>query len=58
MNDFFNILLAAILAYVIDNCFFYIVQNKYCKRYKGVCKNCNCWSCTRKKYIDEYKNGG
>lgn len=31
-------------------------QEKFCHDNCGHCELCNCWSCTRKSYIDEYKN--
>lgn len=33
----------------------YFQMKRYCKKNKGICKNCVCFSCPRKKYIDEYK---
>lgn len=35
---------------------FYKIELKYCDKFKGHCELCNCWSCKRKDYIDEYKN--
>lgn len=34
---------------------FYLTMKIYCKKNLGRCINCSCWSCPRKKYIDEYK---
>lgn len=34
---------------------FYKEMQKHCKKHQGVCKDCACWSCPRKLYIDEYK---
>lgn len=34
---------------------FYHEMKKACKKHLGRCVNCACWSCPRKKYIDEYK---
>lgn len=40
----------------IYNCFlFFRTQNRYCKKNKGNCKTCNCWSCSRFHFLD--KNG-
>lgn len=52
----FSILL---LAFIITICEWesldYFHMKRHCKKNKGICKNCVCFSCPRKKYIDEYK---
>lgn len=56
-----NFLIVLILALISTEAQFSFIMRFYCKKNKGVCKNCLCWSCPRKKYIDEYKiskNGG
>ena len=41
---------------VIAKMLFYREMKKACKKNRGQCKNCSqCWSCPRKKYVDEYK---
>lgn len=39
-----------------DESLWYKMQKKACKKYCGHCELCDCWSCCRKEYIDEYKN--
>lgn len=47
--------LGAYISYIQNEKLFYASMKKYCKKNKGVCINCTCWSCPRKLYIDEYK---
>ena len=55
MNKLFIFILGAIITYFEFQALDYYQLKKYCKKNKGVCKNCVCFSCPRKLYIDEYK---
>lgn len=48
------IVLCTYISYIQNEKLFYGSMKKYCKKNKGVCANCSCWSCPRKLYIDEY----
>lgn len=50
-------ILVVCMLYYQDSHFFYKIEQKYCERFQGNCKKCNCWSCKRKSYIDEYMEG-
>lgn len=42
--------------YLFEKNLWYSTEQKFCDKYCGHCEFCDCWSCTRKEYIDEYKN--
>lgn len=44
------------VGYVYDNGFFRLIEKHYCKKNKGNCENCKCWSC--EKYNQDFKNRG
>ena len=48
-------ILGFLAIYIYDEFLFYKTLKFYCKKNKGVCSECSCWSCPRKLYIDEYK---
>lgn len=46
------IILVLYICYIQEEFLFYITQKFYCKKNKGNCHFCNCWSCLRKKYLE------
>ena len=46
------IILVIYIGYIHEEFLFYITQKFYCKKNKGTCHLCNCWSCPRKKYLE------
>lgn len=54
MNIFYY-LLYFVICYSFDQTFFYFKMKQYCKKFKGKCQLCDCWSCPRKLYRDDYK---
>lgn len=41
--------------YAAEQIFWYRIEQKYCNKFKGHCELCDCWSCKRKEFIDQYK---
>ncbi len=39
--------------YCHEEMLFYLTEKFYCKKYKGKCEECECWSCKRKVYLEE-----
>lgn len=52
---YFTFVLGFICFYIYQEFLFYHTLKVYCKKNKGLCENCLCWSCPRKLYIDEYR---
>lgn len=48
-----TIIIGIIICHFIDEALFYKTMKHYCKKNKGECKNCECWSCP--KYIKSEK---
>lgn len=56
MNNILFGLFLVYFGYCQTEMLFYSEMKKACKKNNGQCKYCSeCWSCPRKKYIDEYK---
>lgn len=53
MKVFIQILFLIYLLYCQDQMLFYTTEKYYCKKNKGNCKNCECWSCDKLKYIEK-----
>ena len=51
MEKILMFLASVYLIYCQDQMLWYRQEKKSCKKYKGNCKECNCWSCNRKDYI-------
>lgn len=47
-------IISVIITYSVDETLFYREVKKGCKKSKGDCTICDCWSCPRKLYKDEY----
>lgn len=47
MKNFVLFILLFILFYIYDEGLSRIVESHYCKKNKGICKNCSCWSCEK-----------
>ena len=57
MEKVIYILLFIYSMYCQEEMLFYGQMKKYCKLHRGECTICDCWSCPRKIYKDEYKKG-
>lgn len=50
------ICIVLVLVYIYDNGLFRLTEKHYCKKNKGNCNICKCWSC--EKHNQDYKNRG
>lgn len=40
--------------FIVHESFYFTITEKiYCKKNKGKCENCKCWSCKRKNYLNK-----
>ena len=53
MLDFLKLLLVIFVCYLYDRLLFYLTEKYYCKKNKGNCKFCKCWSCKKYNKIRE-----
>lgn len=55
MEKIFYILVFLYFIYCQEQMLWYTTEKHYCKKNKGNCENCECWSCNKLNYI---KNKG
>ena len=53
INILISIILGIYFIYCQDKMMFYRTNEQMCKKAKGNCKNCSCWSCVRADYINK-----
>lgn len=51
-----GIIMSVYLMYIQEQAFFYKTEKFYCKKYKGNCEKCKCWSCKKYQMNYEVKN--
>lgn len=54
IDDILKIVLTFCFLYMQEEFLFYYTMKIYCKKNKGNCSTCKCWSCP--KYIQDYEN--
>lgn len=48
-EEILTIGLLIVVTYFMDKFFFYREERRQCELHGGVCEECNCWSCKKKK---------